>query len=154
MTTNTGSAPLVFSVPTSQDEIEIRDFTLTRKRIKFRIDDDVFEAYGILGLPLMQQLIKSAKMLGNLVKEEKFDSITSIFDDVLYPESAERFKQRVHTVGDEAIDVKEQLIPILHYLLEKYGVRPTQPSSDSSTGSPSGTDGTTSTAGQPQVELT
>lgn len=145
------TSPVAFTAPPPppDDEVEIRDFTLKVKRIKFKIDDDVFEAYAALSLPLMQKLIKTAKTLGNMVKEEKFDGITAIFDELLHPESAARFKQRVQSIGDDAIDVKQQLIPILYHLLEKYGVRPTQLSSDSSTGLSSETDGITSMAGQP-----
>lgn len=143
-----------FTAPPPQDEVEIRDFTIKRKRIPFKVDDDKFEAYGRLSVPLMQQLIKAAKNLSNIAEKEDFGAIYGIFDQVLYPESATRFRERAESLGDDAIDVKEQLMPIIHYLLERYGVRPTQPSSDSSTGSPSGTDGTTSTAGQPQVEST
>lgn len=144
----------VFTAPPPDDEVEIRDFTLKVKRIKFKIDDDVFEAYAALSLPLMQKLIKTAKSLGDMVKDEKFDGITTIFDELLHPQSAERFKQRVQAIGDDAIDVKQQLIPILYHLLEKYGVRPTQLSSDSSIGSPSETGGITSTAGPQVKELT
>lgn len=142
-----------FTPPPPDDEVEIRDFTLKVKRIKFKIDDDVFEAYAALSLPLMQKLIKTAKSLGDMVKEEKFDGISAIFNELLYPQSAERFNQRTQAIGDEAIDVKQQLIPILYHLLEKYGVRPTQLSSDSSTGSPSEPGGITSTAGPQAKEL-
>lgn len=142
-----------FPVPDMDDDVQIRDFTIKRKRIKFKIDDDVFEAHALLGLPLMQDLVSSAKNMGNLVKEEKYDGVFDIFDKVLYPDSAVRFRQRAQAIGDEALDVKRQLLPIFYYLLEEYGVRPTQRSSDSSTGSPSETDGITSTVGSSAVVL-
>lgn len=136
-----------FPVPEIDDEVQIRDFTIKKKRLKFKIDDDVFEAHALLGLPLMQELVRTAKNMSTLVREQKFEGVFDIFDKVLYPESAARFRERAQATGDDAVDVKRQLLPILYYLLEEYGVRPTQPSSDSSTGSSSETDGITSTAG-------
>lgn len=136
-----------FTAPTVDDRVQIRDFTVKEKRVAFRIDDDVFEAYGLLGITLMQDLVEAAKSLGKLIENKNYEGITGLFSKILYPESAKRFNERIVAVGDETIDVKRQLIPILYFLLESYGVRPTQPSSDSSTGSPSGTGGTTSTPG-------
>lgn len=136
-----------FPIPVMDDDVDIRDFTIREKRVRFRIDGDVFEAQALLGIPLMQELVKSTKAIGKMVEEERYEGIFAIFDQLLYPDSAQRFRERATSVGDEAIDVRRQLIPVLYYLLEKYGLRPTQQSSDSSTGSPSGTDGTTTTAG-------
>lgn len=136
-----------FPVPEMDDSVEIRDFTIKRKRIKFKIDDDVFEATAILSIPLMHELVKVGKNVQQLVGEQKFDSVTSVFQKILLPASAKRFGERLDAIYDDALDIKEQVIPVLYYLMEQYGVRPTQPSSDSSTGSPSETDGTTSTAG-------
>jgi hypothetical protein len=129
------------------DHVIIKDFTIKEKRIAFRIDDDVFEAYGVLGVPLLQELVEMSEGLSKMVSEKKYDGIFDIFGKILYPDSAKRFKERGLAIGDDAIDVRRQVLPILHYLLEKYGVRPTQPSSSSSTGSPDEIDGTSSTLG-------
>lgn len=144
-TTTHGAAP--FPVPELDDSIEIKDFTLKTKYHKFRVDDDVFVAHGALGLPAMQDLVKLSKTLGEAMRDGSYDNITELFKQLLAPASAERFSQRVQARGEDAIDVRQQLVPIIYWLLEKYGLRPTQQSSVSSTGSPSGTDGTTSTAG-------
>lgn len=133
--------------PPPADEIQIKDFTIREKRIPFSIDGDRFEAYALLGLPMLQELVVVARSVGEMVKDQKYDAMLDIFDKVLYPESAKRFRERAEALGDEAIDVKRQLMPILYFLLEKYGLRPTQPSSDSSTGSSSETGGTSSTGG-------
>lgn len=145
--TTVASAITFAPPPPVDDTVQIRDFTIKEKRVAFRVDDDVFEAYGLLGITLMQDLVEAAKGLGKMIENKNYDGITGLFSKILYPQSAERFNARVVAVGDEAIDVKRQLIPILYYLLESYGVRPTQPSSSSSAGSPSGTGGTTSTPG-------
>lgn len=137
----------VFTPPVDDDEVEIKDFTIKKKRVKFKIDDDIFEASRILGIPMMQDLVKVTKGLGNMSESQDYSAITKIFEELLVEGSAERFNERLMKKGDEGIDVREQLLPILHYILEKFGVRPTQPSSDSSAGSPSETDGTPSTDG-------
>lgn len=132
-----------FRIEKHDGTIDIKDFTIKRKRIQFKVDDDVFTAHAVLGLPHMQHMIRVSKNMRDLITDEKFDAIFDVFDQLLTPDSAKRFRERVFSSGDDAIDVREQLIPILHYLLEAYGVRPTQLSSDSSSGSPNEIDGTT-----------
>lgn len=140
-----------FAAPTRDDTINIRDFTIKKKHVQFKIDDDVFTAHAILGLPLMQNMVRVSKNMRDLVTEERFDALFDVFDQLLTPDSARRFRERAMSIGDDAIDLREQLIPILHYLLESYGIRPTRPSSDSLTGLPSETDGTTLTDGFAQT---
>lgn len=148
-------ANAAFAAPVEVDDpVEIRDFTVKRKRILFRVDDDIFEAHPLLGLGLLQQLARLIRTLGELrgadgsVDEQRVDAqieaISQVFNALLLPECAPRFISRVK---GNTIDIREQLIPIIYYLLERYGIRPTQQSSDSSTGSPSETGGTSSEAG-------
>lgn len=157
MTTPTMNAnAIAFPVPPPNDDdpVEIRDFTIRTKKIRFRIDDDVFEAKALLGLPMLQDLVQTSKTMGELMRSERYDAFFDLFDKLLYPESARRFRERGTSTGEDAIDLRRQLIPIMYYLLEKYGLRPTQPSSDSSTGSPSGDGGTSSTGGSSDVVST
>lgn len=129
------------------DQIEIKDFTLRVKRYGFKIDNDVFRAHAALGLPAMQDLIAMSKGIGNAMQTGEYSAITEIFKQLLDEPSGQRFAQRVTARGPDAIDVRNQLLPVIYWLLEKHGLRPTQPSSVSSTGSPSGAGGTTSTPG-------
>lgn len=133
--------------PPPGDDVEIKDFTLKEKRIKFKIDADVFEASRVMGIPMMQDLVKLTKNLGDMSESGDYSAIPAIFNELLLPASAQRFTERLNAKGDDAIDVKQQLLPILYYILEKFGLRPTQLSSESSTGSPAETDGTPSTDG-------
>lgn len=139
--------PVVVVPDPTDDSVMIRDFTIKKKYVKFKIDEDIFTGHTVLGLPLMQELITVSKGLGKAMESEEYDSLFDIFDRLLVKESAQRFRQRATSAGDDGIDVKRQLLPIIYYLLEEFGIRPTRPSSDSPTGSPSGTGGTTSTAG-------
>lgn len=119
------------------DEVDIKDFTLRKKRVRFKIDDDIFEAHTTLSLPLMQRMVKISQSMGGGKSEdrmESFDAVYDIFDQLLLSDSAKRFKKRATSTGEDGIDVQRQLIPILYHLLEEFGVRPTQPSSASSPG--------------------
>lgn len=138
----------VVTVPDPEDDtVQIRDFTIKKKYVKFKIDNDVFTGHTVLGLPLMQELIGVSKNMGKAIENEQYDTFFDIFDKLLVPASAQRFRERATSAGDDGIDVKRQLLPIIYYLLEEFGIRPTQQSSVSPTGSPNGTGGTTSTAG-------
>ena len=116
------------------DNVEIKDFTLRKRRVRFRIDDDVFEAHTTLGLPLMQRMVQISHEIGNKDTVDKLDRVYDIFDQLLLPDSAKRFRERATSTGEDSIDVQRQLVPILFHLLEEFGVRPTQPSSDSPAG--------------------
>lgn len=122
------------NLSTDDDFVEIKDFTIKRRRIRFKVDNDVFEARPVLGLSLMQKMVKLGQTISSTDGEEKFEEVFKIFDQLLLPESAKLFRQRGMSIDDDAIDMRQQLIPILYYLLEAYGVRPTQLSSDSLSG--------------------
>lgn len=124
-------------------EQDIRDFTLPVKPIRFRIDDDLFEAPGILSIITLRRIAtlyrEVAPKLTNLTRDdaeiaERLDAIAGLFRTLIPGASGERFAERL-TSETEPIDLMRQAMPILHYLLERYGLRPTQPSSGSANGS-------------------
>lgn len=111
--------------------VDIQDFTIREKRIRFRVDGDLFEGYSTIGLHTMQELVRKTKGISEAVNNENHEAIVDIFDSLLVPDSASRLKERIITDDrDDELDIKKQVIPILNYLLEKHGLRPTQPSSD------------------------
>ena len=122
---------MAVNVSEHENHVDIQDFTIDRKRIPFKIDDDIFEGVAVLGITQLQGLIKSAKNVKNLVDTGDINSVMSIFDEIMTVDSAKRLRERVMSTDDrETIDLQRQLIPILHFLMEKHGVgRPTQPSS-------------------------
>lgn len=131
--------------------VEIRDFTVTDENHKFRINDDVFEAYAVVPISVMAEMGK-LRNVGENLADNGVEYILDIFDLFLTEPSAQRFRERVtndriHPIG------MQQVTSILPWLMEQYGLRPTQPLSDSSTGSDSGETSTPSTAGQPVMEL-
>lgn len=130
---------------------EIKDFTIVVKPKRFRVGDDMFQAPGVIGLTTMEELAKVGTGFTQLNPKEMVERVKAVFDLVLEDDSAARFRQRMES-KTEALDVKQQVLPILLWLLEEYGLRPTQPSTPSSTG-PDG-DGTSSTPGAPPTEST
>lgn len=110
---------------------EVKDFTNTTGPVQFRINDDVFEAPSVLPVPVMKKLagtVGALKAHGNDI--EALDSIVDIFDIILVDDSALTLRGRIESKTNP-VGIS-QLIDIMMWLLEKYGLRPTVLSSDSS----------------------
>jgi len=126
----------------------IMDFTEEHQRVLFRIDDDVFEAARALP---GKTLARFASRFANVEKaghEEQINAIGDALGLVLLPDSNARFQKRLEDL-ENPIGL-EQAGRIIEWLMEQYGHRPTEPSSDSSTGPASPVSGTNSTDAQPQ----
>lgn len=132
-------------------DVAFKDFTKAKKQVRFRIDVDVFEAPSVLPIPVLQQLAGSADALkaGGASSAETLDQVIGIFDIILLDASAAKLRERIAS-KDNPVDL-EQLMDIMLWLLEVYGLRPTQESSDSSAGLPTETSGTPSAAGAPSA---
>jgi len=136
------------------DEIEITDFSISRKSKPFRVDGDVFHAHPIIPIPAMQDMVRAARDMGKLLEPESGDidtmveGIAKIFDVLLPEDEAHLMRERINSRdGRVAIDLRLQLMPIINHLMGAYGLRPTEPSSDSSAGPPDDGSGTTSPVG-------
>jgi hypothetical protein len=116
--------------------VDIQDFSLKRAPIKFQIEGEKFDGVSALSPGVLHALAKAAENIaGNEDEEgldvlkglpEKLDALISICNSILKPESAERFAKLA-----PSLDLEQQIIPLLMWLLEKYGLRPTEVSSDS-----------------------
>lgn len=130
--------------------VVFKDFTKAKKRVTFKIDDDEFEAPSVLPIPVMQELAGAAdKLKSDVSSVETLREVIGIFDIILLDDSATLLRERISS-KEAPVDL-EQLIEIMLWLLEVYGLRPTQPSSDSSAGSPDATSGTPLEAGAPSA---
>ena len=110
---------------------EVKDFTTPQglRSHPFRIDGDVFQAVATIPLG---NLAKLAKLREN-IDLSNIDQLFSLFDEMLLDESAAVFQSRLR---DKTNPIgKDHIIPVLEWLMETYGLRPTQPSSPSSTSS-------------------
>lgn len=124
---------------------EIRDFSSARRSIKFRIDDDVFDAAPDVAAELVLNYADKAERLeetGASASQQR-ELVHALFRMVLFPESAERFIERL---SDPTRPIGHRKIAeITRWLFEEYGLRPTEPDSASSTGSENLDAGTSST---------
>lgn len=130
------------------DKVDFKDFGRKRKTIAFSIgEDNVFSCVPALSLPAMQEI---AGLAQDFTVETAVDHFVDFFNLVLVPESAAKFEDKMRNDRLDPID-QEQALDIMLWVLEQYGVRPTQPSSDSSDGSQTGDGGTPSEAGASEV---
>jgi hypothetical protein len=119
------------------------DFSIGRKSIKFKVDDDYFEAVPDIAAELameyasqLEQLIQPEEVSLDSQKEVVYSTLRL----VLFPESADRFIARLR---DQENPIGQQrFTKITQWLLEQYGMRPTEQDSASSTGSESQDAGT------------
>ena len=120
---------------------EIKDFTVRRPPIRFRIDEDVFLAPPAIGGFLLRKLGGLHSQLGDVTgalatDADAMDRIISVMGD---PDA-----DPPRPPAPAQIGLMDQALPVLYYLLECYGLRPTQPSSPSPAGSTDGTPDTPS----------
>lgn len=125
---------------------ELMDFSSPRRSIKFRVDDDVFEAAPDIPAELALDYAEKAEQLAgsDSTYETQKEVIHALFRMVLFPESADRFIARLSDRRNPIGQAK--IARITKWLFEEYGLRPTEPDSASFTGSASLDAGTSSTA--------
>jgi hypothetical protein len=130
-----------------------RDFSRKRKRLDFTIDSDTFEAASVLPADVFAQFVTLYNDRVNVdTIAEQLGLLKQALELALLPESWQRFSARLadkaHPIDDD------QMSDVMLWLLEEYGMRPTQPSPSSSDGSASPESGTPSTESTPPEEST
>jgi hypothetical protein len=129
---------------------EVLDFTIKREPLWFRIDDDLFQAAPALPAGVAFQFAELASTLGGDSGDERVAqarAAMTLFEKILYPDSYRRFQERMHSV-EQPID-PHQLFQVVSGLMARYGLRPTEPSADSSASPEPPADGTNSTDAPP-----
>lgn len=156
----------------------VPDFTVHRQSITFRVDDDVFQAPPTIGgfqLRKLGELHGEFSTITDFLSESaRLITIVAEIMKVLIPGPQGRlFAARMMSDGNpgdpeadppvppspKPIGLMDQAMPIMYFMLEKYGLRPTVPSLPSAPGSTDGqtdgrSDGTSSTAGASAAEST
>lgn len=131
-------------------DVEVKDFS-NRADVQFRIDDDLFQ--GVPNIAALQ-LLEFANLSDQLTDASMADQpkiFKALVDLLLTPDSALRFSERM---GDRENPISIiQVQQVIEWLMERYGMRPTQPSGDSSSGSATPDAGTSLTANVPVVGL-
>ena len=138
--------------PTNADAVPIKDFTRARKRLRFRIDEDIFEAAPALPGKTLTAFATRFADIEKAAVDRQLDIFTDALSLVLLPESNARFQKRLEDL-ERPIEL-EQASDVVTWLMGEYGHRPTEPSSTSPSGPPSPASGTSSTdAQQPQASI-
>ncbi len=130
------------------DQVVFKDFTKKRSEIAFGLDGETFECVKALAPDDLQKF--ALAMQGNGSEEKiaidvMLERVKNAFGFVLQDEAKPRFLAKFSD-RENPVDI-EQLTDIVGWLTEQYTARPTEPSSDSLTGSPSDGFGTSSPVG-------
>lgn len=129
-----------------QSEDGLPDFSVKRTNVRFRVDGDVFEAPRAIPADTMADIVNRFSDIDDKGKSEaeSIGDLREIIRVLLFPESVERFLARM---GDQQNPIgTDQVGAIIPWLMEQYGMRPTEPLSSSSDTGPSPETGTGSTA--------
>lgn len=136
----------------SPELLNIPDFSESHERVLFRIDADVFEATRTPPGKVLARFAGRFANVEGLSPEKQLDVFADALGMVLLPESNGRFQKRLDDL-ENPISL-EQSGRVIEYLLERYGLRPTEPSSTSSDGPSSPVPGTSLTDAPPlQVSI-
>lgn len=139
--------------PYASGMTEIKDFSKARKRLRFRVDDDVFEATPAIPAEVMIQFAEkfSSADPSKMSVADQLLIFREMLETVVLPGSMTRLRERM---SDSANPVDmDQLDAIVSWLFEEYGMRPTEASSASSSGDALPETGTTSTESTLRTEL-
>ena len=130
-----------------------RDFSRQRKRLTFTIDGDTFEAAPALPGDIYAEFVTLYNSTGETdTYQEQHDLLKRALELALLEDSFQRFTARLKDKTKPIDD--DQMADVVLWLLEEYGMRPTQPSPDSSDGSANPESGTNSTANTQPAEST
>lgn len=115
--------------------VEFKDFSRPVRKIHFRVGQEEYDAIPAIPLGMVMELGGLVKNFGSVAAGEfdtKMDALYTFFDGLLQDDGGTRFRKQAQSKVDP-LDPK-QVIDVMHWLLEVYGLRPTEPSSDSSSG--------------------
>ncbi len=130
-----------------------RDFTKKRKRLDFQIDDDTFEAASVLPGDVFAEFVSVYNStVDSETYQQQHDMLKHALELALLPDSWKRFDERLRDKANPIDD--DQMSDVILWLLEEYGMRPTQPSRPSSDGPASPESGTSSTESTQPEEST
>lgn len=135
----------------------VKDFSRPRTRVAFTIDGDTFEAPPAIPAEVFMEYAERYSRLQARDDEERdlhemLAAMKDVLAIVLYPQSYELFAHRMRD-PNRPIDLA-QVQDVIVWLMEQYGMRPTVPSSESSTGPADPEPGTNWTGSTPDAVST
>lgn len=133
-------------------------FTVAREPIELELGGDLFHAPSIVAPEILAEMLEVLSQVASamptttaspgdikVVLKQAMKLLDDVFGLILAPESADRFRTRLHS-RDNPFDLFRELMPALEWLVEEYADRPTQPSPPSTTGLSDGESSSTSGA--------
>lgn len=137
----------------------MKDFSRKPRVVEFTVNGDVFRGKPFLAAQTMIDFTVSLESVKASDSAAEFEAMLDSLRLVLMPDSFQRFRERMRDPSDASrngapvpqdgvappIEI-DQVNEIIEWITGEYGMRPTQPSSESSGGSPSLESGTNSTA--------
>lgn len=125
--------PLFFEQLAREATPDVKDFTLARTDVRFRIGSDIF--YCAPDIPF-RMVADIGSMASSDVGTSSYEKFLIFLRGIMHPDSAARFQERLDSL-EEPIGI-QQIKALMPWLLEQYGLRPTEPSSESVSGSGDG----------------
>ncbi len=123
----------------ASEVVRFMDFSTSLEPVRFRIAPDDFEAVPEISLDTMAELAKMAQIQRSANGHVDFDDMRGrfydLFDGILSPDSAALIRARSAKGHPHPIGMITLITKVLPWLMEVYGLRPTQRSSESSDGS-------------------
>lgn len=128
-----------------------KDFTLSEEPVTFKIGPDIFTCVPEVPLDVLMDMAELATGLTGTTRKEQMDRVYAFFEGVMEEDSFTTFRTRMQRGAKLPIGMTH-FRDIMTWLMEVYGLRPTQPSSPS----PDGSDDSeaSSTAGASPTEST
>lgn len=128
---------------------EVKEFTTNRKPIEFKLDGETMKATPEIPAEVMLNLIDARETLKHAGTRGRIEVLIDVLDDVLYPESISRIRERMKS-REEPLGVPK-IVEIVEWLMgECYGMRPTQSPRDSEHG-PESTGQSSTDGASPEV---
>lgn len=112
--------------PTNYDADGYADFSDERAPIRFSAQGQRYQCHQALAAGTGQRI---AHIPDSVDPTDEIGLLVSFFKMVMDAESAKRIEDQLREQSDNALTA-QQGVKIMHHVMEKYGLRPTQPSSD------------------------
>lgn len=121
------------------DIVRFKDFSTSPEPVVFEIKPDTFVCLPDIPFDVLADLATLGKTDGVVDPAAQLRRMHDFFDVILEPDSAAVFRQRtakptIDSPNPNPIGMKV-ILEVMQWLTEVYGLRPTQPSSESADGS-------------------
>jgi hypothetical protein len=127
----------------------MKSFTRERRPIEFEIDGDKFDAVRAIPADTLMEMTNQFAAMDGEDGVESVKAMMTVLEQFLMPASFKHFRERM---GSREAPIEfPQVQDVIFWLLEQYGMRPTQQSSDSADGLQLPESGTSLTGTTPDV---